>query len=130
MIVDTTFVIDILENNQDALNKSHELLQRGETQLVSSITIFELYSGIARSTKPEQEKLKVIQGLANQIILPFTEKDSEKGGKIHGDLYKKGNVIGSHDCMIAGIALTKGEKILTRNVKHFSRIEGLDVETY
>ena len=34
------------------------------------------------------------------------------------------------DCMIAGIALIRKEKVLTRNVKDFSKIKDLEIETY
>jgi len=32
--------------------------------------------------------------------------------------------------MLAGIARVKAEKVLTRNIKHFSGIEGVALETY
>jgi len=39
-------------------------------------------------------------------------------------------MIDIEDIMIAAIAIVNGEKILTRNSKHFKRIEGLEVEEY
>lgn len=52
------------------------------------------------------------------------------GGAIFGDLKSKGIAIDTEDCMIAGIAKDKREKILTKNTRHFHRIEGLEVESY
>jgi predicted CopG family antitoxin len=43
---------------------------------------------------------------------------------------KKGNDIGDFNLLIASIALTHGEPLLTKNAKHFSRVPGLAVETY
>jgi len=42
----------------------------------------------------------------------------------------KGSPIGDLDAMIAGIALTHGESVVTTNLKHFERVEGLQVETW
>lgn len=39
-------------------------------------------------------------------------------------------MINIEDIMLAGIALTHNESIITRNIKHFSKIEGLKIETY
>ncbi len=52
------------------------------------------------------------------------------GGSIYGELLAKGETIDPEDAMLAGIAKSHHEKVLTRNVKHFSRIEGLTIETY
>jgi len=38
--------------------------------------------------------------------------------------------IGGFDLIIASIALEQGEKLVTRNVKHFSRVPGLATEQW
>ena len=71
--------------------------------------------------------MKTIGGL---VIIPFDKQAAERGGEIDGSLIKAGNKIGIIDSMIAGIALIRKEKILTRNVKDFSRVKGLEIDTY
>lgn len=39
-------------------------------------------------------------------------------------------MIDLEDIMIAAIAITNNEKLITRNEKHFRRIKGLEVEGY
>jgi predicted nucleic acid-binding protein len=41
-----------------------------------------------------------------------------------------GQHIGDNDCWIAGTALSKGLPLVTRNVKHFDRVPGLEVVTF
>ena len=130
MILDSTFVIDILRNDSVALAKANELEKNRIPQFITIITIFELFSGIARSGRTEEEREKVVKILHNQAVLPLTEDVAEKAGEIHGELIKTGKKLDSHDCMIAGTALIKNELVLTRNVKDFSRILGLKIETY
>jgi tRNA(fMet)-specific endonuclease VapC len=130
VIVDTTFVIDLIRNDPQAACKARDLVKSGEPQSLSAITMFELLSGAVRSNKKNQEKEKIIAALKLQLVIPITDAMAQRAGEIHGALIKKGQPIDSHDCLIAGTALIKKEKVLTRNVKHFSRIEGLSVETY
>jgi len=46
------------------------------------------------------------------------------GGAIYDDEVRKGSRVDPLDAMIAGIAKTRGEKVVTRNVRHFEGIEG------
>ena len=89
-----------------------------------------MHSGIAMSDKKETEKQKVLHTLSGMIIWHLDSKAAQIGGEIDGKLAKEGRKIDPVDSMIAGIAITGDEKVLTRNVKHFSRIAGLKIETY
>ena len=130
MILDTSFIIDLMDNNEQAIAKLNELLARNEPQLVASPSIFELWSGITQSNKPDKEKTKVLAVLACQAILSLDQHSAEMAGEIDGRLVKEGQIIDPEDCMIAGIAKKNNETILTRNVKHFSKIKGIKIETY
>ena len=63
-------------------------------------------------------------------VFVLDARGAERAGDIEGKLIKHGIMIQPLDSMIAGIALTKGERVLTRNTKHFGRVPGLVVETY
>lgn len=130
MILDTTFLIDLMENEAAACDKLNLLIKMGEPQLVTALTIFELYSGLARSSKQEQEKQKIINALHGQLIVHLDCDAAEKAGEIDGALAKNGQMVSPIDCLIGGIAIVKKEKILTRNVKDFTKMKGVFVETY
>jgi predicted nucleic acid-binding protein len=63
-----------------------------------------------------------------QLGLDFPSASA--AGLIYGEKIRAGREIDPEDAMLAGMARVKAEKILTRNVKHFSGIEGVTVETY
>ena len=128
MIADTSFVIDLIRNNPAAVRKINEL--SGEEQKITSPTVFELYTGVSRSKWPEKEKKKVLEYLSRQTIIEMDAKSAEFAGTIDGDLIRKGERISQVDCMIAGIALCKKETVLTKNVKDFSKIKTLSLESY
>jgi len=130
MILDTSFLIDLMSQQPEAVKKFWELQEQNENLFIATPAIFELWSGIARSSKPEAEKKKVAQIVESQMILSLEKGSAEEAGKIDGFLCKEGQTIDPEDCMIAGIAKYYDEVVLTRNVKHFNRIKGLKIESY
>ncbi len=130
MIFDTSFLIDLMEREEKAVDKLKELEKQGEPLFTTAPTIFELHSGIARSKRTDEEKQKIMKVLLDKVILHFNTESAEKAGFIDGSLIKEGKRIGTVDSMICGIALVKNEKILTRNVKDFSKVKGIKIEPY
>jgi len=130
MILDTSFIIDIMENDAGAIDRKRTLTEKNESYRVSAATIFELWSGIACSRKSQEEKTKVLKALAGLNIISLNAQIAEKAGEIHGLLLKEGNAIDHIDAMLAATSLLENEAILTRNIKHFGRVRGLKVESY
>ncbi len=53
-----------------------------------------------------------------------------KAGKLSGELINGSERIDREDCIIAATALLNDKPVLTRNTKHFERIDGLEVRSY
>jgi len=49
--------------------------------------------------------------------------------ELWSDLSRKGTQIGAHDLIIGSTALSLGFSVVTCNLRHFERIEGLKIET-
>ena len=129
MILDTNFIIDLLNGKKEAVFMMRELIQREKEVAISSPTLFELWSGLIVLKKSDEEKNKVREFLKGQILYAFDERSAEVAGVVHGDLIQKGLEINPVDAMIAGIALQNHQMILTRD-KHFTRVEGLKIVSY
>ena len=130
MIADTSFLIDIMRSDKDAIKKTEEIEKNGNTIAVSSISIFELFVGVALSVKKDQERKKINQILNGLSIISFDEESAREAGKIYAQKRKNGSTIEIEDSMIAGICSRRKEILITRNIKHFSDIEGLRIESY
>ncbi len=130
MILDTTFIIDLMRRNESALATKERLLSSNETFRISSATVFELWSGIAASDRAGLEKAKVLAAMKGVDLIGMGRIIAEKAGEIHGSLIKEGNAIDHIDAMIAATAMLENETVLTRNTKHFTRVTGLKVESY
>ena len=51
-------------------------------------------------------------------------------GRLVTELRLRGTPIGDADTMIASIALTYGEAVLTSDKEHFGKVSGLTIETW
>ena len=130
MIADTCFIIDIMRNNPEAIAKAQEIEKNNTPLLVTAPTVFELNVGLSLSSKPLEEKEKIQEVLDSLPFIPLDYTASIEAGRIYGDKRKQGETIDPQDAMIAGIARSVGEKILTRNIKHFSGIEKVSIDSY
>ena len=131
MLADTSFIIDVMRGEESAVRKVEELEEKDKAVNITSISFFELYSGLEQSEKAEKEKEKIEDVLAARAVHDFDRTAGEIGGRIDGMLCKKGKMVEPQDSMISGIAIRENEKILTRNVDHFrwiSEISSLKIE--
>lgn len=129
MLLDTSFLIDLMNGDEDAVEKARELETDLVQQRLSSMTLFELYYGVARATDSEAEREKIEQVLASKPVHPADSAIMRKAGRQSGELMNEGNAIEDGDMIISMTAEVVDEPVLTRNVDDFERL-GVDVETY
>jgi tRNA(fMet)-specific endonuclease VapC len=55
---------------------------------------------------------------------------AETFGRLYGTLAARGTLVATMDLLIATAAVQAEAPLLTRNVRHFSRIPGLELVTY
>ncbi|QZX98338.1 type II toxin-antitoxin system VapC family toxin [Halobaculum rubrum] len=130
MIQDTSFLIDVLNGDTDALDVLDLLERESRPEKVASITSLELYEGVHRSDRPEEEKREVLRVLDSKHAIPADHGVMKRAGELSGTLIANGDRIDREDCIIAATAIRENEPVLTRNVSHFERIPNLDIETY
>jgi tRNA(fMet)-specific endonuclease VapC len=130
MIADTSFLIDIMKSDKEAIKKAEEIEKKGNTIAVTSISIFELFVGVSLSIKQDRERNKINTILKGLPIISFDEDSAIEAGKIFAQRRKDGSTIEPEDSMIAGICSRRNEILITRNIKHFNDIEGLRIESY
>lgn len=112
------------------IRKLEELVEMGKRIATTPINAAELFKGAFLSKKPEMN-LKFVRGLLGEMkILEFNLNASEIFGGLFSKLKKDGEIIDDMDLLIASICLSHNERILTKNIKHYSRIEGLNVESW
>ena len=106
------------------------LEKEAQPQKVSSITVLELYEGVARSQTPESKQQHILEILDTKHVVSADRAVMRKAGKICGELINDGMRIEREDCVIAATGLLNDEPVVTRNTKHFERVEGLEIRSY
>jgi tRNA(fMet)-specific endonuclease VapC len=130
MLLDTTFLIDLMNGDDGAV----ETARRLETDLVqqrrSAMTLFELYYGVARAEQSASERRRVEEVLASKPVHPADTAVMRKAGRLAGELANDGAPVDDGDVVVGATALVVDEPVLTRNVDDFERLDGVAVETY
>ncbi|MBX0285910.1 type II toxin-antitoxin system VapC family toxin [Haloarcula salinisoli] len=130
MIQDTSFLIDILNGDEDATDVLELIERDNRPEKVAAITSLELYEGIGRSEKPAEEQRQVLAVLESKHVIPADHGIMKHAGELSASLITAGERIDREDCIIAATAIQENEPVLTRNAAHFDRVPNLDVESY
>ncbi len=132
--LDTTILIDLAGRNsqrkQQATRKIEELARNAQTLATTRFNIAELYVGVARSRRPEEDERAVATLLSEFEVLEFNDAAARVFGAITGFLQQIGRPAGDMDVLIAATAMTYGHSLVTRNPQHFRHIPTLIVEDY
>ena len=122
--IDSDFAISILKGNKSAKELLTTLESEGDI-FITSISIFELtYITKEISKKKEKSLMNLIDTLK---VIPLDKNSALIASKIGRKLAKEGKMVHPMDLMIGAMALQNKMTIVTNNIKHFSRIKGLDI---
>ncbi len=134
IILDTSVCIDYLNGNEQikkVLSEQESLFN------LTSISIYEVNIGLERTRRIiSEERYKKLykiwmEFISSMEIFTLGFKEAEKAAKISDDLESKGQRIDDNDILIAGIMLSNGiKRIITKNIKHFEIIEGIELISY
>ncbi len=97
---------------------------------ISTINLFELKFGIAKSNNPAKGQAFLYEIKARFTLLGFDENCALHGGRVRAQLSKIGMPIGPYDLQHAGIALAHNLVFVTRNTNEFLRVPGLQLANW
>ena len=102
-----------------------------DEQFTTAITVGEMVYGAERSSRREYLLRQFESRLWPTLrILPFDRAAAEAYGSLRAELERAGTPLSEPDMRIAAIALTHDLTVVTGNVRHFSRVDGLRVENW
>lgn len=97
---------------------------------VSSVTLFELEYGAAKSKWSERSREIMRRFLSSFELLPFSEKDAETCGQLRAGLAASGTPIVAYDIMIAAQGIARDLTVVTHNTGEFQRVPGIRLEDW
>lgn len=125
--LETTFLIDLLREKPAALALARRLEERGEPKCVTAPAASEMLVGAYLKGGRAVEKARSLLG--SLVLLEFDEAACLEAGQLGALLIERGEPIATPDLLIAAISKRHGQCVITRD-RSFSRVPGLEVETY
>ena len=122
-VLDTDILVALLKGAPEALDTIKKLEDQGGQISTTIISAYELLKGAYISSRQQENLGKVRDAISSLKVLDLSVKACEEASKLYSSLKKTGKVIGEFDILIAAIARTHDEAILTRD-EHFKSIRG------
>lgn len=123
-LLDSNICIHLLRRNEEVINKIREV---GWTNCcISEMTVVELFYG-AECSQQREKNLAEVQDFINAIeVLPLSSCIREFCSQ-KARLRREGKMIEDYDLFIGCTAVSNKCIMVTENVKHLSRIEGISI---
>jgi tRNA(fMet)-specific endonuclease VapC len=131
-LLDTNACIGLINGTPEPVREHmRKAVDGGARLFTSSIVLFELWYGVAKSSRREANAQRVAVFLSGPVtVLAFDDSDSRTAGSIRATLESSGRPIGAYDLLIAGQAMARELTLVTANVKEFARVKGLQWEDW
>ena len=128
-ILDTDFLISLLRGDESTKSMM-EKLSREDSYATTVVNVFEVLIGAYR-TKTERTTRDRIQNFVRSIdVIDLSADVADQAAKIQAALMDKGELLEARDVLVAAVASKYKASVVTRNIKHFSRIEGVAAEEW
>jgi tRNA(fMet)-specific endonuclease VapC len=126
-LLDTNVCIALINGTSEPVRKRFtKVVESGEPMWVASVSLYELWYGVANSAQMEANTKRLEMFLAGSArVLEFGEEDARCAGEIRNSLERMGKPIGTYDLLIAGQALSRKLTLVTANTKEFARVKSL-----
>jgi len=123
--LDTNTVLDYFRG-RGAVAKNLLAVPPGEVAL-PAIVAYEVWVGVLGSQNAKRRQSQYEQFLASVEVLAFDAVVGRRAAELRHALERRGEGVGPMDTLIAATALAHNAILVTRNVREFSRIQGLKV---
>jgi len=113
----------------EVARRFEEQIGEGEAVAIAAITASELLHGVHRATAKHRGRREAfVEAILSAFpTLAFDLLVARVHARLWARLAASGAEVGAHDRLVAATALASGWRVGTANVRHFSRVAGLDV---
>ena len=94
---------------------------------IPAVVVYEVETGIAKSTNPNKRTEQLAELLDIVTVLPFDVDAARSAASIRARLERLGTPIGPMDTLIAGTTLAHGATLVTHNTAEFQRVPALQL---
>ncbi len=127
-VLDTNVLVDVLRDKPQGVRERFQKLGI-DNCVVSDITVYELYTGAAASKDSDKNK-EVIEHVFDKLAVIPASDAYWTAAREKVRLTQMGVPIEDKDLLIGCTALEYGLTLVTGNVRHMERIQGLNIEPW
>lgn len=127
ILLDTDICIEILRGNKKVIERRK---QYNDLIGISFMTIGELYYGAEKSEYREKNMSLIEEFLLTVEIVNSDFEIMRRFGEIKAALQKRNELLADADILIGATSLERCEKLVSGNINHFERIDGLRIENW
>jgi tRNA(fMet)-specific endonuclease VapC len=127
ILLDTDVCIELLRGNKKVIQKRKE---EDDSIAISFMTLAELFYGAEKSSNPIKNRILVEEFVLTVSIIQSDYSIMRKYAELKAHLETKGVPLTDADLFIAATTLTKCNKMITGNIKHYNRIDELLIENW
>jgi predicted nucleic acid-binding protein len=122
-LLDADWAIEALAGRRNTDQILAALLSDGVA--ISWVTVGEIYEGAFGFSDPQAHLATFREFLHQLRVLGLNDPIVERFAEIRSTLRRQGQIISDLDILLAATALHHDLTVLTRNIRHFSRIPNL-----
>ncbi|MCC6792654.1 MAG: type II toxin-antitoxin system VapC family toxin [Thermomicrobiales bacterium] len=127
-LIDSDVIVSHLNGKTAMIDLIERLLESGIA--ISLMSYAEIYEGILWHYRPSNLERPFLEFLRWARVLGFDEAMMKQFAAIRGGLRRGGMPLPDADLLIATTAMHYDLTLVTRNLKHFDRIEGLQLFSF
>ncbi|MGI9065821.1 MAG: type II toxin-antitoxin system VapC family toxin [Pyrinomonadaceae bacterium] len=129
VLIDTDVLSLLMRKNLTVVANARLYLAEHHRFSISVITRYEILRGL--KVKGASKQATVFEDFCVRTeVVPISDDVVLRAADIYADLYKRGELIGDADILIAASAMVRECGLATNNEGHFRRIAGLQITNW
>jgi tRNA(fMet)-specific endonuclease VapC len=122
--LDTNTLTYLMHKNKSVEVAFQKALEQGDEYTIPPMVYYEFKRWLAvKNAAVQLEKFNRIYNPTQK--LPMSERCWDKAVNIYASLIKSGRIIDDADILIAAYCIVNGYTLVTNNIQHFERVDGL-----
>lgn len=127
--LDTNVVSALIAADKGVMYRWKDVRTRGVSVRLNAVSYYETRRGLVLP-KFARKRAAFDRLVSLQGVLPLDLPALDIASDIYQGLRIRGSLLEDADILVAAIALSHGATLVTRNLKHFERVEGLRLESW